>query len=279
MCIKAYGVNLGTVGLDIEHLMWDHPNYMLSPGSGDRQKVWYDMPTNAYVVEHPEGRILFETGVSPRWRDEWPEGYQGLAGWDDIKPEDFLEAKLRELGLTPDDFRYVVAAHMHIDHAGGIRLFEKSSAEVIVHEDEYRFIMSLEDGGWAYSRADYEMLPRMRPWVVQGDPEILPGVQLISLPGHSKGLMGMLVHTEGSGTILFASDAVYHHEAYGPPAVGTGVTILPERWAESVEKVYRLARKHEALVVCGHSTTGVRQYADGTTEFEPVRFGPENAYC
>ncbi|MEA2252947.1 MAG: N-acyl homoserine lactone hydrolase [Solirubrobacteraceae bacterium] len=278
MGIKAYGLNLGFFGLDIEHLMWDHPSYMLLPGSGERKKVWYSTPTNAYVVEHPEGRILFEAGVSTGWRTEWPPGYGELAGWDEIKPEEFLEEKLKSVGLGPEDFRYVVAGHMHIDHAGGIRLFENTDAEVIIHEDEYRFIMSLEDGGWAYSRADYEMLPRMRPWVVHGDPEILPGVQLLSLPGHSKGLMGMLVHTEGSGSILFASDAIYHHEAYGPPPVGTGVTIQPERWAESVEKVYRIATKHEALVVPGHSVTGIRQHADGSTEFEEVRFGPDNAY-
>lgn len=276
--MKVYGLNLGHFGLDIEHLMWDHPNYMVLPTAQDRKKVYTQAPTNAYVIEHPEGRILFETGVSPRWREEWPEGYQGLAGWDDIQSEEYLEQKLASVGLSPADFRYVVAAHLHIDHAGGIRLFEHTDAEVIVHEDEYRFVLSLQEDGWAYSRADIQMLPRMRPWVVHGDPEILPGVQLVSLPGHSKGQMGMLVHTENSGTILFASDAIYHHEAYGPPAVGTGVTIHPERWAESVAKVYRLATAHEALVVCGHSTTGVRQHADGSTTFEDVAFGPENAY-
>jgi N-acyl homoserine lactone hydrolase len=276
--MKLYGLNLGNFGLDIEHLMWDHPDYMVMPHVRERQKHYLPTPTNAYVLEHPEGRVLFETGVSPNWREEWPEGYQALAGWDDIKPEDYLEAKLESVGLSPGDFRYVVAAHMHIDHAGGIRLFEKTDAEVIIHEDEFRFINSLQDDGWAYSLADLRMLPRMRPWVVSGDPEILPGVQLVSLPGHSKGQMGMLVHTENSGTILLASDAVYHHKAYGPPATGTGVTIDPERWAESTQKVYRLATKHEALVVCGHSVTGVRQHADGSTSFEDVAFGPENAY-
>jgi N-acyl homoserine lactone hydrolase len=278
MSIKLYGLNLGRVGLDLEHLMWDHPDYMLLPGARRREKVWYAMPTNAYVIEHPEGRILFETGVSPTWRDEWPDFYQALAAWDDIGEDEYLEPKLRSAGLGVDDFRYVVAAHLHIDHAGGLRLFEGTNAEVIVHEDEYRTVLGLQDDVAAYSLADLRMLPRMRPWVVYGDPEILPGVQLVSLPGHSKGLMGMLVHTERSGTVFLASDAVYHHEAYGPPPVGTGITILPEAWAASMEKIYALARKHEALIVPGHSTTGVRQHADGTTSFEDVRFGPGDVY-
>jgi len=278
MGVKIYGLQLGRFGVDLDHLMWDHPSYMLLPGVRERARVWYQAPINAFVVEHPDGRILYDTGMSPRWRDEWPAGYRNLAAWEDVQPNEFLAERLQSVGLTPDDFRYVVAGHLHIDHAGGLRLFEHSQAEVIVHEDELRVALALEQDAQAYSLADVRMLARMRPWIVHGNVEILPGVQLLSLPGHSKGHMGMLVHTENSGAILLAADAMYHHEAYGPPPVATGVTISPERWAESVEKIYRLATKYEALVVPGHSVVGVRQHADGSTSFEDIRFGPDAAY-
>ena len=278
MNITLYALRLGRFGVDLDHLMWDHPNYMLLPHARDRPRIWYRAPINVFVVEHPEGRILFDTGMSPSWREEWPSEYQALAAWDDVQPEEFLAEQLQAAGLSPGDFRYVVAGHLHIDHAGGLRLFEHTAAEVIVHEDELHVALALEQDAQAYSLADVRMLARMRPWTVHGNPEILPGVQLLSLPGHSKGHMGMLVHTESSGPILLAADAIYHHEAYGPPPVATGVTISPERWAESVDKIYRIATHHEALVIPGHSGTGVRQHADGSTSFEDLRYGPAAAY-
>ena len=119
MGIKMYGLQLGHFGMDLEVLLTGHPNYLLLPNARSRPKVWYECPALAYIIEHPEGRILFETGVSTRWNEEWPEDYL-MADWANIKAEQFLEQKLESIGLGPEDFRYVVVGHMHVDHAGGL---------------------------------------------------------------------------------------------------------------------------------------------------------------
>ncbi|MQA14708.1 MAG: MBL fold metallo-hydrolase [Pseudonocardiaceae bacterium] len=278
MGMKVYGLRLGTFSVDIEHLMWDHPKYMLLPGSGEKKKVWYQCPAMAYVVEHPQGRILFETGVSPQWREEWPEEWKALAGWDEIKPGDFLEAKLKSVGLGPEDFRYVVMGHMHIDHAGGLRLFEDADVDILIHEDEYRGVAQLEESAAAVSLADFAILPRKRPTLVYGDEEIMEGVRLLSLPGHTWGTMGMLVQLAHTGAIMFTTDALYHHEAYGPPPVGSGVTMFPDKWQRSMEKVYRYAQTHEALVVPGHDDVAVKQLPGGKSKMVELAYGPESAY-
>jgi N-acyl homoserine lactone hydrolase len=74
--------------------------------------------------------------------------------------------------------------------------------------------------------------------------------------------------------VLHTSDAMYHHETYGPPAVGTFVNMDPKQWGQSLEKIRRYATKYEALIVPGHDETGVKQHADGNSEFVELQYYP-----
>ena len=278
MGIKMYGLHLGSFGVDLDGMLPGHPSLALAPGQTEKTKTWYQCPSIAYVIEHPEGRILFETGVSPHWKQEWPEAYKQIMGYAEVKTEELLEAKLKSIGKGPEDFDIVVMGHMHMDHAGGLRLFEDANAEIVLHEDEYRGIMSLEEDSYFMARADYEFLPRKKPTLVYGEQQLLKGIKLISLPGHTWGQMGMMVHLEHTGWVLLASDAMHHHETYGPPGYGNLVSVSQEKWNHSIEKIRRYATKYEATIAPGHSLTGVKQHADGTSEFVQLKFYPGHVY-
>jgi glyoxylase-like metal-dependent hydrolase (beta-lactamase superfamily II) len=278
MSVKLYGLHLGSFGLDLEGLLPGHPSLAMSAGQTDKTKTWYQCPSLAYIVEHPDGRILFETGISANWNQEWPDLYKGIGDWGAVKTEDLLEAKLKAIGKGPEDFDLVVMGHMHMDHAGGLRLFETAGAEVVLHEDEYRGIITLEEDSYFMSRADYEFLPRKKPTLVYGEQELLKGVRLISLPGHTWGQMGMLVQLEHTGWVLLASDAMHHHETYGPPTFGNMASVDQGKWQNSIEKIRRYATKYQALIAPGHSQTGVKQHGDGTTEFVPLQYYPGHVY-
>lgn len=277
MAIKLYGLQLGTFGMDLDGMLPGHPSLSLAPGDSEKVKKWYQCPSLAYVVEHPEGRILFDTGISPHWAEEWPAEFMGPR-FSDVKTEDLLEAKLKSIGMGPEDFDIVVQGHLHMDHAGGLRLFEHAGAEIIVHEDEYRGVLNLEEDSHFMSRADFEFLPRKKPTLVYGEQQLLKGVHLTSIPGHTWGTMGMLVHLEHTGSVLLTGDAMHHHETYGPPTYGNMVSVSQQKWNSSLEKIRRMATKHEALIAPGHSTTGVKQHADGRTEFVPLEYYPGQVY-
>ena len=201
-----------------------------------------------------------------------------VADWANIKPQEFLERKLNAVGLGLDSFRYVVQGHMHCDHAGGLRLFEAAGADIVLHEDEYKGVMGLEEDMYFFSRADFQFLPRKKPTLVYGEQELLQGVRLVSLPGHTWGTMGMLVRLDHTGWVFFTTDAMYHHETYGPPPVGTFVNLLPDSWMQSIEKIRRYAIKYEALLAPGHDETGIKQHADGTSEFVELKYYPGQVY-
>ena len=278
MSIKLYGLHLGSFGLDLEGLIPGHPSVAMAPGQTDKVKTWYQCPSLAYIVEHPDGLVLFETGISTNWNAEWPDLYKSIADWGAVSTEDLLEGKLKAIGRGPEDFDKVVMGHMHMDHAGGLRLFETAGAEIVLHEDEYKGVMSLEENAYFMSRADYEFLPRRKPTLVYGEQEILKGVRLISLPGHTWGQMGMLVQLETTGWVLLASDAMHHHHTYGPPGIGNLASVDQAKWNNSIEKIRRYATKYQALIAPGHSRTGVKQHADGSTEFVPLQYYPGHVY-
>ena len=78
MGIKLKGVNLGYMGLDYEVLVFPHPDYVLHTDKKEGQKAWYQCPAISYIIEHPDGLVLWETGISPQWPEEWLAEWQWL---------------------------------------------------------------------------------------------------------------------------------------------------------------------------------------------------------
>jgi glyoxylase-like metal-dependent hydrolase (beta-lactamase superfamily II) len=227
------------------------------------QKRWLRCPVLSYVIEHPDGLILWDTGVSAEWPTEWLTAWQQLIDLSEITPEVCLLSRLKAEGLSPDDFRYVVQSHLHADHAGGLRLFQDAGAEIVVHEAEYRHVETLREPQRFWVPADFELLRDVKPpTLVAGDEELMRGVRLVHLPGHSPGSMALLVALDHTGWVVLTGDALYTHESYGPPPAGSPMNPDPLGWVASVEKLRTLARQHDVLVLPGHSETGIRHHHD-----------------
>lgn len=107
----------------------------------------YPCPSIAYVIDHPDGRMLWETSVATTIFQDWPQDVQEIVDLNGVDTAGLLEARLRAVGLGPEDFDYVVMGHLHCDHAGGLRLFESTDAKIVVHERELAHVLSLEEDG------------------------------------------------------------------------------------------------------------------------------------
>lgn len=269
MGIRLRGLTLGNMGIDHEMLVFPHPRYALSASRREGPKVWCQCPAISYVIDHPDGRVLWETGISTNFRVEWPQEWQQLIDLSEITPEVCLEG--------PEDFRYVVQGHLHCDHAGGLRLFEEAGATIVCHEDEHKFVSELETADFFYSRADWNFLGHKRPLTTYGDQEILKDLWLVSLPGHTPGTMGLLARLDHTGWVMLTTDALFTHESYGPPPVGSPIIWDKEKWARSVEKIRRIATNRNAFVLPGHDRKGI-QHEGERFGIRDIRFDPGAVY-
>jgi len=100
---------------------------------------WTDwLPTYAWLIDHPEGIIVVDTGQGTHLLDGVKSMHPYLR-WEvrfRINPEEEIGPRLRALGVAARDVRRVVLTHLHIDHDGGLAHFPDS--EILVSRQELR---------------------------------------------------------------------------------------------------------------------------------------------
>lgn len=256
----------GHTSLDFELALTGHPDRLATAGGQSREKEVLSHPIYAYVIEHPEGRILVDTGVSASYATEWKEGFYRDAMQYEPGADGLFPARLSARGLSPEDFDHVVVTHLHTDHAGNLRMFAPTKASILIGEEELRGAVTQKGGLlrddlvtlWGvtspqgFTRADFACLLPDRAATVFADFELVPGVWVVTLPGHTWGTLGVAARLDESGWILIASDAIYLAETYGEPFVGSVLNQFPEAWARSALKVRRLVERYQMTVLPGH---------------------------
>lgn len=200
---------------------------------------WVSIPTYCVLIDRPEGKILYDTSCHPdAMRGYWPPNLKSIFPYF-YDENQLLVKQLALAGAAPEEVKTVILSHLHLDHAGNTQLFRH--ADVYVHKRDYDYAKQLvasspnpADHG-AYVKADLD-IPEDKLHFVDGDISITGGIELISLPGHTPGILGLIVHLEKEGTLIFPSDALYTQENYGPPTKMSGIVYDSIAFRESVEK-------------------------------------------
>jgi len=83
---------------------------------------WTDwLPTFAWVIDHPEGTIVVDTGQGSHLL-EHGRSLHPYVRWEvafRLEREEEIGPRLRALGIPAADVRQVVLTHLHMDHDGG----------------------------------------------------------------------------------------------------------------------------------------------------------------
>lgn len=246
--------------LDTGYLETDKNNVQAGAtiGTYSQPKVensWIKLPVMSFLIEQNGEYILFDLGCNPEaMNGYWPEHLCEVYPFYQT-PEQRLENQLALCGVTPEQIKTVVISHLHLDHAGNFQLFKHADiyvpkAEFMQAQTQVRLSEDPKNHG-GYIKADMDVCVKQFH-LIDEDFEIVPGVQVVNLPGHTPGLLGLMVQLEQDGTFILPQDAVYTEDIYGPPAKSAGLLYDSLSYFKSIEKVRKLQAQHNAKVIFAH---------------------------
>ncbi len=159
------------------------------------------MPVYVHVIEHPEGRLLVDTGLTAL--------HPAVA---DMNPR--LIPVGEWAGLDVPDVDVVVNTHLHFDHCGGNHLFAGRPTYVQRRElDDARTQTDYTIPEWV-DAAGVQYVP------VDGELEVLPGVRLVPAQGHTPGSQVVVVETGGRPVVIAGDTAVFYGDLDEPGTEG-----------------------------------------------------------
>lgn len=246
---KVYLLDFGTLELD---------GYMMFWGRGPSGP--FRFPVYGVLIEHKEGRFLFDTGYSKDW---FEQHMPGLAQQND---EQTVPGQLHRIGMRPSDITHVINSHMHVDHVGGNHFC--TQACTLCHKlemDAYSHPEPWEVHGYADRSAAPPVsdAPNVQPddvvqdiftprfELLSGDNEIAKGVHLFETPGHTPGHYSLMVELSGRRPMLFTGDACYTKRSMEENIIANAHSDV-RKTHESLQRLRDLAQQHDAELFYSH---------------------------
>jgi N-acyl homoserine lactone hydrolase len=227
---------------------------VVAPGLADG--VPMALPVSAYLIRLDDGTtVLVDTGMSRIHIDDPRATFRGTPIEDallpDMAPADDIGSRLQSLDVAAADVDYVINTHLHFDHAGNNDLFPR--ATVVVQREHHRVAVANSS-----FPNQYWNLPGTRFELVDGERELLPGLESILTPGHAPGHQSVLVRLPESGAMVICGDAIYvqanlDHDNWLGQADPAAARV-------SAHKLVDIAARENAVLLYGHDADQASRY-------------------
>jgi len=206
-----------------------------------------------WVVQGHGETIVVDCGVAPALAKKMElDNY--------VSPADVLA----RIGIEGSKVEKLIVTHINFDHVSGIELFPRATVYVQKREFDFYikdpiskkppFLASSDPVGNGYL-AGLEGTERLV--LVDGDQEILPGIELLLAPGHTPGLQAVAVHTE-KGTAILGSDCGHLFRNYEEEIPSCYIVDLVS-WMRSYDKL-KAKVSSKALLFPGHDVKMLTDY-------------------
>jgi len=231
----------------------------------DRSEM-IDLPVASALIRHSQGNVLFDSGCHPSIAEKAEARWGALTKFMTpiMTRDDNAVSGLKRIGLGPDDIDVVICSHLHTDHCGCNAFFKK--ATVMVHARELEAARGSDAARNGYVNADWDHPMPMTE--VTGECDVMGDgkITILPLPGHTPGLVGVLVGLDRSGGFLLASDALSVRENLDRDIIPRN-TWNAELCAHSFDEI----RKLEASgfkIICGHDAAQWQEMRKGRDAYD-----------
>ncbi|UCD75392.1 MAG: MBL fold metallo-hydrolase [Phycisphaerales bacterium] len=229
---------------------------------------------NCLLLEDGEHKVLIETGCGGKWAEKDRQIFA-------MDGRTILDA-LREEDVDPNEITRVIVTHLHFDHAGGLTHLDANgnavssfpNAKILSQKTEWEdAVAGRSTMSRTYLRDHLDPVQKQMR-LVDGEAEILPGLRVWPLTGHTWGHQ-VVRFADEAGTVCFAGDVMptVHHVG---AAFSMGYDMLPHANMQSKLTLLRQAAAENWRIALDHEpeTPVVRVQADpadaGRFALEPV---------
>lgn len=169
------------------------------------------LPVPSWLIEHPRGIVLFDTGLHTDLRTDHERvtRLMGQTGLDFPDGEE-LSTRIANAGFSVDDIAIVIFSHLHFDHCGGT--CEIPNARIVLQEAEWtagHHPRLVEFG--VYDPADFDLGHDRQ--LINGVHDVFGDGTIVCIPtpGHTRGHQSLRVEL-ASGPVVLTGDCVYFEQ-------------------------------------------------------------------
>ena len=223
-------------------------------GVSDSETDARQLAVPCYVIEHPNGRLLWNAGM--------PSELAGK-GWVDPPPQTIgdptvqvrldrtLADQLSDVSLTMASFDFVALSQMHFDHVGTVN--ELSGATFLTNETEYDAAFADPVTVPLFNPVYYAGLRETKRLTMKGEHDVFDDgrVRIIPAPGHTPGHQILFIDLQETGPIVLGGDLYFFpasHERQRVPVFNVNV----EQTRESMRRVEALLQETGATLWIEH---------------------------
>jgi glyoxylase-like metal-dependent hydrolase (beta-lactamase superfamily II) len=250
--IEARYLDGGSFGLDGGAMFGVVPKVLWQQKSPPDEKNRIRMRANSLLVRAGRKNILIETGNGTKWGTKQRNIY-------DVQDGDPLMDSLRAEGVEPEEIDLVINTHLHFDHCGGntrvvdgriLPTFRR--ARFVVQRGELEHAMNpTERDRASYFPDNFAPISKEGLWdLVDGDSEILPGISVACIPGHTANMQAVLI-SGGGKTLAYVADLFPTRHHIPLPWI-MAYDLYPLQALETKRQWIRYILNDEWIVVFGH---------------------------
>lgn len=212
------------------------------------------IPVPAYLIVHPRGTALFDSGLAAICSSPSPlrDAYLGDLGKQvrvERAREDGIDARLAGFDVDVERVDWVINSHLHLDHAGGN--VAASGARLLVQRREWEAAHEPDlIEAMAYKPVDYDH--GHERLLVDGEHDVFGDGSVVCIPtyGHTPGHQSLRVRL-ASGEVVLAGDACYLRKMLDSLRLPPGAAWSREAMTEALLRL-RTLEARGAKIFYGH---------------------------
>jgi len=228
------------------------------------------LPIWVWVIEHPEGLIVIDTGevAAISDLDTFLAKESGFMRYQfkhtarfAITEKDELNYQFEKINLKLDDVKLIALTHLHLDHTDGLKFFPKQ--EIIVGELEFKHPYSnmpstyptwFKPNKVSYKQNRIEVFNQAYPITSAEDLLYIP------TPGHTHGHSSIVFKTD-EFDIIFAGDTSYNQSQVLAGELA-GVNADFKKSKETYKNLIDYASNRKTIYLPTHDETAGKRLAN-----------------